>query len=191
VIFEKHQGRRAQPCDRLATLRTKYIHNPRFPSWERHTFPMSIAKLISEVERPRNVEVYCGPGTLYDPELFTGNLAAAPPETLRGALLPGASDVYGVAVLLWWMLTGEESPFEIDISGERAEFVGWAFYYRQSSEEQLAFIRSNLERNLLSSLAAQLSKEELRSLASWLCSALAEAPERRPRAGPPLQGAAS
>ena len=61
-------------------------------------------------------------------QAFPGNLAAMPPEVLRGLLIPGASDVYGQAlgsaarseivriesvasglgILLWWLLTGQD-----------------------------------------------------------------------------------
>lgn len=74
------------------------------PSVGRFPRPQSLAHLL-DLERAHGLEVY---GRSYGGEAFCGNLAATPPEALRGRLLPGASDVYGVAVLYFSLLTGEE-----------------------------------------------------------------------------------
>jgi len=184
VILEGSRDR-AQACERLAQLRTKYLHHPRFPPSERYSFPMSVGRLIADVERPRGIDLYSG--CAYDPEMLPGNLAATPPEALRGTLHPGASDVYGLGVLLWWFLTGEEAPFEIDITGDRASFVGWASFYKLTSAEQVATLRGELQRKLLPELrggaGGSAAPDELDVAAGWLCAALAEVPEQRPRAG--------
>lgn len=182
---------RAQTCERLAKLRTKYLHHPRFPASERFGFPTSVAQLIADIERPRGLSVYSGPGTAYDPEMLPGNLAATPPEALRGTLQPGASDVYGVAILLWWLLTAEETPFEIDIDGDRAHFFGWADFYSRSGEEQLAWLREGLDRRCLPELRAEASPGQLSATAAWIAAALVEAPERRPAEGPVALAAAA
>ncbi|CAJ1354235.1 unnamed protein product [Effrenium voratum] len=97
------EGRRRGEDPRLERLRTRYVHHPRFPVSERYGYPLSVQRLINEIELPRGIDVY---QARYDCEAFPGNLAATPPEMLRGFLAP-QSDVYGLGILYWWMLTGE------------------------------------------------------------------------------------
>lgn len=184
VLLEGSRGR-AVACDRMAALRSKYLHNPRFPASERYAFPLSVARLISDVERPRGLDVYTD--RPYDPEMLPGNVAATPPEALRGMVQPGLSDVYGVGILLWWMLTGEETPFDIDVEGDRIVFVGWARFYALSQDE----LREELQAALRARLAPALRGAEPQAVdrvAAWLTALLAEAPEDRAaaaEAGPP------
>ncbi|CAJ1429711.1 unnamed protein product [Effrenium voratum] len=100
------EGRRRGEDPRLERLRTRYVHHPRFPVSERYGYPLSVQRLINEIELPRGIDVY---QARYDCEAFPGNLAATPPEMLRGFLAP-QSDVYGLGILYWWMLTGEAWP---------------------------------------------------------------------------------
>lgn len=116
AVFLEGARDRAEPCERLAELRARYVHQPRFPAAERYSYPLPVDKLIAAIEKPCGIDPYA---TTYDPELFPGNLAAAPPEALRGRLQPGGSDVYGAGIVLWWLLTGSETPFEIDIQAGR------------------------------------------------------------------------
>jgi len=164
------------PCERLRRLRTRYVHDPRFPASERYAHPLSLGRLITDVERPRGLDVY---GRWYDPDHFAGNLAATPPEALRGVLVPGLSDTYGVAVLLWQLLTGAETPFEVEVQCERVRFDGWARFYALPAPEQRASLRGRLEAALLPGVRGEAGPAVLDALADWLTGALAEAPEGR------------
>lgn len=179
ALLEGARSRRAEVCPRLERLRMRYLHHPRFPAAERYGHPLLLSRLISEIEQPRGLNVYAGN---YDPDHFAGSLAAAPPEALRGVLVPGFSDVYGVGVLLWQLLTGEETPFEIDVECDRVRFIGWDSFFASSPTEQCAFLRDRLESALLPQLRASCTTSDLEKLARWLSLALAEAPESRAEA---------
>lgn len=162
-------------CPRLEPLRHRYVHHPLFPPSERYAYPLSVRQLIATVEQPCGIDLY-GRCT-YDPDLFPGNLAAAPPEALRGILQPGGSDVYGLGVVLWWLLTGQETPFEISVELDRVRFAGWADFYGLPVEGRREALLSRLEASLLPELRSALTQAE--AVADWLLSALAEAPEDR------------
>ncbi|CAK0789802.1 unnamed protein product [Prorocentrum cordatum] len=181
LVLEEWPARSAAAghCARLERLRMRYVHHPRFPPAERYSYPLSVARMISDIERPRHINVY---SEWCDPDLFPGNLAAAPPEVLRGLLLPGLSDVYSVGVLLWQLLTIEETPFEIDMVADRIRFKGWDNFYSLPLVTRVAFLVDRLAANLRPHLRSELSRSDLQKLGTWFGDALAEAPEDRVRA---------
>ncbi|CAE7354059.1 unnamed protein product [Symbiodinium natans] len=163
--------RRAAACQPLEQFRARYVHHRRFPCCERYSYPLSIRRLVEEIEQPNAIDVYT---SRYDVEAFPGNLAAMPPEILRGLIVPGASDVYGLGILLWWLLTGQETPFHVNVEVDRVSFPGWAHFYRSTADVQMEELRSSLAR------ATPTMPEPFQSeVVRWLRSALAEAPEDR------------
>ncbi|CAK9096382.1 unnamed protein product [Durusdinium trenchii] len=168
-----------QASGKLERLRSRYVHHPRFPCSERYAYPQTLHRLIEKIEQPRNIDVY---SACYDCEAFCGNLAATPPEVLRGLLTAGASDVYGVGILYWWLLTGEETPFEIHVDGDRISFPGWRRFYALSPQQQMEELHGRLR------AAKPEDTSEAERSARWLCSALAEAPEDRASAAQGLAG---
>lgn len=176
VLFD-HAPSRTTPGSRLEQLRARYVHNPRFPPAERYAHPLTVKQLIVDIENPRGLDVY---RERYDPDLFPGNIAATPPEALRGILVPGFSDVYGLGVLLWQLLTEEETPFEVDVECERVHFSGWSQFYRLQEIERLNTLREHLDKELLPVLRSGFANAgPIQDISNWLVGALAEAPEDR------------
>ncbi|CAE7843357.1 unnamed protein product, partial [Symbiodinium necroappetens] len=150
-------AQRAAACQPLERFRARYVHHRRFPCCARYSYPLSIRRLVEEIERPNTIDVY---GCCYDVEAFPGNLAATPPEVLRGLMVPGASDVYGLGILLWWLLTGQS--FDCDVACMRGG------YYVDGFSEPMQFVPENLrlERSLhraqevMSQALANFEREE-------------------------------
>lgn len=162
---------------RLKKLHSKYVHHPKFPAAERYAHPLPVGQLIATVEHPCGIDPYA---IRYDPEQFPGNCAATPPEVLRGRVVPGASDVYGLGVLLWWLLTGTETMFEVDVELDRVRFDGWAHFFRLPEEERRDELRRRLRAELLPELQVDATTpQDLQEVADWMLGAFAEAPEGR------------
>eukprot|EP00929_Paragymnodinium_shiwhaense_P059345 TRINITY_DN29723_c0_g1_i3.p1 TRINITY_DN29723_c0_g1~~TRINITY_DN29723_c0_g1_i3.p1 ORF type:complete len:820 (-),score=191.03 TRINITY_DN29723_c0_g1_i3:388-2763(-) len=176
VLFESSRSRQA-PSQRLEKLRSKYVHHKRFPAAERYSYPVQLGRLIEAIEIPRQIKLY---EQSHDPDIFPGNLAATPPEVLRGAVVPGQSDTYGVAVMLWQMLTTEETPFDIDVECERIRFEGWNSYYKLTESEKLTYLQDRLDRTLQPELKDDwVALPGKAGVFEWLREALAELPEER------------
>jgi len=175
VLFETARGR-TMPCGQLEKIRSRYVRCRGFPASQRYAHPLPLVEVIEKIEKPAGINVYA---EWYDPDLFVGNPAANPPEALRGMVMPGYSDMYGLGVLLWSMLTGEESPFDIEVACDRVRYTGWEAFYSWSEESQRTYLSRRLEENILPGLAADVSQADMQSIITWLLHALAEAPENR------------
>jgi len=178
VLFDHARGR-TMPCAQLEKIRQRYVRCPGFPASQRYSHPLPLVELIEKVEKPAGIDVYAG---WYDPDLLVGNPAANPPEALRGMVMPGYSDMYGLGVLLWNLLTGEETPFDIEVACDRVRFSGWAAYYTWSEHAQWTYLSRLLESRIRPDLASDMAKAEMQSIVTWFLHAFAEAPENRAQA---------